>query len=207
MKLYFGPGACSLASRIALYEAGLAAEFERVDFFAKTTESGGNYWDVTAKGSVPALELDDGRKLTDGLAILQYIADQAPQSGLAPASDDFARYELQCWLAYVATDLHKQVVWFQFAPPVPPEARTFAMKILPLKLAMPEAHLTDRTWLMGEQFTVADAYLGWVLGTLQGDRTGYSLEKFPALAAYYKRFSERPSVARAYEDEKALMAA
>lgn len=205
LELYFSPMACSLASRIALYESGLPATFRRVTLATKEVENGGDLRDISPKGQVPALRLADGQVLTEGAAVLQYIADQAPASGLAPPNGAFARYELQSWLGFIGTEIHKQVFWTLFSPNTQPEAKAFVRTLLPAKLDYLEQRLAGRDFLLGANFTVADAYLTWALLLMQ--RIGVDFSAWPAVDAFLKRCLARPQVARAVGEEAALLAA
>lgn len=201
MILYFAPLACSLACRIALYEAGLPADFVQVGLAAKTLADGSDYRPVNPKGQVPALRLDDGRLITENPAVLQYIADLAPESGLAPAAGTPARTELHSWLSFVGSEVHKGVFYLIFNPHVPAEAKAFAREQLPGKYDRLEAHLAGRDWLL-DQFSVADAYLVVTLGW--AGAIGVDLAPWPALKAYRDRAMQRPAVARAFGEETAL---
>jgi len=203
MKLYFSPLACSLATRIALYEAGIDATFEQVTLTTKQTKGGGDYWGIAPKGQVPALDLGEGRVLTEGPAVLQYVADLRPEAGLAPAAGTYDRYLLQSWLNFVGTEIHKQVFAQMFNPASPPEAKEFAKAQFPKKTGVLEHRLASNDYLVGDRFTVADAYLAWAL--MMAGRIGLDLASTPALAAYAARILERPSVARALQDEAALL--
>lgn len=205
VELFFSPMACSLASRIALHEAGVPAVFRRVTLSTKALDDGGSLLDVSPKGQVPTLRLDDGAVLTEGAAVLQYIADLAPHAGLAPANGTVARYELQSWLSYIATEIHKQVFWTLFAPTTPQEAKGFARALIPGKLDYLERRLSDRETLTGQGFTVADAYLTWALLLIR--RIGVDLSGWPAVAAFLDRSLARPAVRRAVDEETALLSA
>jgi glutathione S-transferase len=204
MILYFAPLACSMASRIALHEAGLAADFREVVLSTKALKAGGDFRDVNAKGQVPALELDDGRIVTEGPAVLQTIADMASPGVLAPASGTPERTELQSWLNMIASGLHSGGFYPQMHPASPPEARAFARMRIADSFDHFERHLTGRTYLM-DSFTVADAYLVTALGWCEP--VGIDLGRWPALLAYRFQLRERPSVARALSEELALRAA
>ena len=134
MELYFSPMACSLASRISLYESGQSATFKRVQLSDKAIASGGSLLDISAKGQVPVLVLDDGTVLTEGPAVLQYLADRQPDSGLLPPVGTTERYQVLSWLNYVGTEIHKLVFWHLFSPDTSPEAKAFARSKLPAKL-------------------------------------------------------------------------
>lgn len=191
MKLYFNPLACSLASRIAAYEAGLAVELIEVDTITKFLPDGSNYRKLHPLGLVPALVLDDGALLTENAAILQYIG---------PALSGFARSQLQQWLCFIGTELHKGFVPL-LDKKAPPEVKAYALgKLLP-KLAYVEQHLARRATLL-DQFSVADGYLFAVLNWTAV--TSIKLADYPALAAFHARMLERPAVKRAFEEERQL---
>ncbi len=198
MKLYFSTGACSLSPRIVLLEAGLPFTAERTDLKSKRTASGADYLAVNSKGSVPALELDDGQVLTEGAAIVQYLADLRPDSGLAPPAGSFERYRLMEILNYIGSEVHKG-----FSPlfnrDTPAEARKIAVDNLAKRFDWLSAQLAAKRFLMGDRFTVADAYLFTVLrwsALVQVD-----LSKWPVLAAYVARVGERPKVQEALQAE------
>lgn len=203
MDLYFAPLSCSLATRISLYESGQDAQFHEVVLSTKRTKAGDDYLAVNPKGQVPALRTDDGRLLTEGAAILQYVADRKPDSGLAPVAGSFERYQVQQWLNYVGTEVHKQIFYTLFHPAIPPEAKTFARDMaLPGKYDFLSSHLESRAFLVGDRFTVADAYL---LTTLTwAAPAGVDLGRWPILSAYRDRLCQRPAVGRALAEEMAL---
>lgn len=205
MELYFAPLSCSMASRIALYEAGLDAKFFQVTLSTKTLSDGRDYLQINPKGQVPALKLDDGDILTEGPAVLQYIADQVPAGKLAPAHGTRARYKLQQWLNYISTEVHKALFYTMFNPASPPEAKAFARDVLlPARYEHLSRHLKDREFLL-DTFTVADAYLVTTLNWAKP--AGVDLAKWPVLAAYAQRIAARPAVAKAIGEELALRAA
>jgi glutathione S-transferase len=198
MKLYFSTGACSLSPRIVLLEAGLPFTAEKVDLKSKKTVSGADYFTFNSKGTVPALELDDGQVLTEGPAIVQYLADLKPDTGLAPRAGSFERYRLMEILNYVTSEVHKGFSPL-FNPDLPAEARKIAMDNLAKKFDWLSAHLAGKKFLMGDTFTVADAYLFTVLrwsGLVHVD-----LPKWPVLAGYVARVGERPKVKEALHAE------
>lgn len=206
MDLYFAPLSCSLATRIALYESGQVATFHQVLLATKRTAAGEDYLAINPKGQVPALRTAEGRFLTEGAAILQYVADQAPASGLAPQAGSFERYELQQWLSYISTEVHKQVFYVIFNPAMPAEAKAFARDVaLPVRYDYLSRHLQDRDFLLGQTFTVADAYL--VTSLNWAAPAGVDLAKWPVLAAYRDRLCNRPAIGRAIGEEMALRAA
>ncbi|MGD9603841.1 MAG: glutathione transferase GstA [Gammaproteobacteria bacterium] len=200
MELYFAPLSCSLATRIALYEAGLDAGFHQVVLSTKRTTDDRDYLAVNPKGQVPALVTDDGI-LTEGPAVLQYVADKAPAARLAPPAGTFARYRLQQWLNYIATEIHKGVFYLMFNPVVPAEAKAFARGSIDAKYRYLSEHLADRQFLLDE-FSIADAYLVTTLGWAQP--AGIDLSAWPVLGAYASRLRERPAVARAMGEELKL---
>jgi glutathione S-transferase len=191
MKLYYTPGACSQAPHIALNEAGLKFEPVLVDLKAKKLPAGEDYFAVNPKGSVPALGLDDGEVLTENAAILQYIGDQAPGSGLLPQLGDFRRYRVLEWLNYIATELHKGFgpLW---NPTSSPEAKDGARDLLAKKFDYVQQRLGDSPYLLGEAFTAPDAYLFVILGWTQMHQI--DLSRWPGLTAYVARVSDRPAV-------------
>lgn len=199
MKLYFSPGACSLGPHIALREAALSFEAVKVDLRSHKTGAGADFYAINPKGYVPALELDGGGLLTECAAILQYVADQKPAAKLAPAAGTIDRYRLQEWLNFIGTELHKS-----FSPlfnPATPEAfRETTRERLEKRFAYVEQRLAGRKFLLGDDFTVADAYLYTVLNWSKG--VGIDRAKWPALEAYFTRVGERPAVQAAREAEK-----
>ncbi len=198
MKLYFSPGACSLAPRIALIAAGLPFESEHVSLRTKVTAGGDDFRTINPKGYVPALALDGGRVLTESQVILQYVADQAPDSALAPASGTFERYALMEWLAWTSTELHKRFSPI-FAPGASKEAKDTAWAALAAPLTYVAGQIGDDGYLTGERFTVADAYLFTVLNWV--GFTSFSLDNWPALQAYQARIKALPAVQEALRQE------
>jgi glutathione S-transferase len=202
MDVYFSPFACSMASRIALYEAGAQARFIEVDLKTKRTLSGEDFFAVNPLGQVPALRNDDGVVLTQNPAVLQYIAERFPAAGLAPQGG-LERLRLQQWLCFTGTELHKAIFSPFFDPAVPDEAKGRAFEKGNLRLEYLNSHLTGREFLL-DTFSVADAYLFTVLNWFMV--TPIDLKKWPAIFGYYKRLSERPAIARAFAEEQALYA-
>ncbi|EHL99011.1 putative glutathione S-transferase [Acetobacteraceae bacterium AT-5844] len=198
MKLYYTPGVCSLAPHIALREAGLPFELEKVDIRAGKLASGEEYAPINGKGYVPALVLENGEMLTEGPAISQYIADQAPASNLAPAPGTMARYRLQEWLNFISTELHKGIGAF-FNPAMTPEWRAAVTPRLNKRLAWLAQQLEGRSYLMGDTFTVADAYLFTVLRWTKA--VNVDLSAWPVFQAYSDRVAARPHVAAAMQAE------
>jgi len=201
MKLYYSPGACSLSPRIVALEAGLDLAYEKVDGKAKRTESGNDFWQINPKGYVPALQLDDGAVLTEGPAIVQYLADLRPASALAPANGSLARYRLQEALGYINSELHKSYSPL-FNPATPEATREERKEYLRRRYALIEATLTRHPYLLGDEFTVADAYLFTV--TRWAQFVDLDLTAFPHLQAFQQLVAARPAVARALEAEGLL---
>jgi len=191
MKLYYLPGACSLSPHIVALEAGIPLQLEKVDGNAKRTESGQDFWQVNPKGYVPALLLDNGELLTEGTAIVQYLADLKPESGLAPANGTLPRYRLQESLGYINSELHKTYSPL-FNPATPAEVRQERKDYLRKRYAPLDAVLAKQDWLLGDHFTAADAYLFTV--TNWASHVDLDLSGFPALLAFQKRVAERPKV-------------
>lgn len=198
MKLYYMPGACSLAANILLREAGLPVELEKVGR-DKKTEHGENFLDVTPKGYVPALRMDDGEILTENVVVQNYIADLKPASKLAPAHGTKARLRQDELAVFISTEVHKTYSPM-FNPATPEEARQIARDKLATRYAMIDEMLSDgRTYLTGENFTTVDAYLYTV--TRWAQPTNVDLSKFSKVLAWHKRVNERPAVKAALEAE------
>lgn len=204
MKLYYAAGACSLSPHIVALEAGISVELEKVDTKAKLTASGEDFWQINPKGYVPALQLDNGELLTEGTAIVQYLADLKPESGLAPANGTTARYRLQETLGYINSELHKSYTPL-FKPDTPDAVRDERKDYLRKRYALLDQHLAKHDWLIGEQFTAADAYLFTVTNWAQ--HVGLDLSDFPAIIAFQQRVSSRPKVQSALKAEGLLKAA
>ncbi|MBV8854026.1 MAG: glutathione transferase GstA [Sinobacteraceae bacterium] len=199
MKLYTLPGACSLASAIALREAGIPFESVKVDKRTKQAD-GVDFRQINPKGSVPALQLDNGEVLTENVAVLTYIADLKPGSGLAPAAGSPERYRLAEWLGYINSEVHKAFSPL-FSPEASEEVKQYARKALNKQLDHLQSVLSGRQYLMGDRFTVADAYLFIVLGW--GQHVGVDIGRWPALQAYRERIAARPSVQQTLEADRA----
>jgi glutathione S-transferase len=198
MKLYYSPGACSLSPHIVLHETGLP--FEAVLASTKTHKlaDGTDYYTINPKGYVPLLELDDGQRLSEGPAIVQYIADQAPASALAPAAGTMPRYRLMEWLNFISTELHKSYSPL-FNPAMPEEAKAAYRDKLVGRYKYIDEQLEGRDYLMGEQFSVADAYLFTV--TNWASRVGVDLSGFARVQAFQARVAARPAVQAAMKAE------
>jgi glutathione S-transferase len=198
MKLYYFPGACSLSPHIVLLEAGLPFTMVKIDPKTKKTESGADYLAVNSKGAVPTLQFDDGRVLTEGPAIVQYLADQKPESGLAPRAGTFERYQLMEILNYITSEVHKSFTPL-FNPASSAEMKEAAVTNLAKKFDWLSGFLGKKPYLLGNTFTVADAYLFTVLNW-----TGHvkiDLNKWPVLAEFRTRVAQRPKVLEAMKAE------
>lgn len=198
MKLYFNPLACSLASRIALYEAGLAADLIEVDSTTKRTEAGDDYRAIHPLGMVPALALDDGRLLTENAAVLQYIADRVPGQ-LAPLAEaGLQRSYLHQWLCFIGTELHKGLAPL-LDKRAPAEVKAYVLERVLPKLAHVDVHLARQPYLL-DNYSVADAYLFAVLNWTVV--TTIKLADYPALQAFHGRLLARSAVQRAFTEER-----
>lgn len=191
MKLYYATGTCSLSPHIVLLEAGLPFELEKVSLASKKTASGGDYLEVNPKGYVPALRLDDGDVLTEGPAIVQYLADKAPDKQLVPPAGTMARYHAIEWLNFISTEIHK-TFGALFKPNVPEETKQSVYDTLAARLQIVERQLQGREYVTGNQFSVADAYLFTVLGWAKPLK--FDLGRWPGIQAYQQRVAARPTV-------------
>jgi len=201
MKLYYAPGACSLSPHIVARELGLQIELKKVNTKDKTVEGGGDYWKVNGRGYVPALELDNGQVLTEGPAIVQYLADLKPESGLAPRAGSFERYRLQEWLNFLTSEIHKSFSPL-FKPNTPEEYKKIAKENLAARFDWLDQQLAGRDYLTGSAFSVADAYLFVLLNW-----TGFQnidLKRWSNLAAFHARVGARPKVREALQAEGLL---
>ena len=198
MKLYFSPGACSLAPHIALIEAGQGFTLEQVDLRTKQTAGGQDFTAINSKGYVPALAMKDGSLLTEGPAILQFIADLAPDRRLAPANGTLERYRLMEWLNFISTELHKNFVPL-FRPNSTEDMKEAARTGLRSRFAWVATRLEGDGFLIGSHFTVADAYLFTVL--TWAAHVQVDLSPWPPLAAFAQRIAARPSVQQALREE------
>jgi glutathione S-transferase len=201
MKLYYSPGVCSLAPHIVLRETGLDFSLEKVDPATKRPEAGANYLAINPNGYVPALEIEPGVVLTEGPAIMQYLADKAPATHLAPPAGSLERYQLQSWLNFITSEIHKGYSPL-FKPQMPPEAKTLFKEQLAKRFDYVDEHLSANDYVMGNAFTIADAYLfvttGW------SGYVGISLDGWPSIRAFRKRVEARPSVQAALKAERLL---
>lgn len=202
LQLYFFPMACSLSSRIALMEAGIEAQYHLAHIWTKQiVDDGSDFRTVSPKGAVPVLVLENGERLTESAAVLQYIADLKPEAGLAPRPSDPDRYRLQEWLSFVGAEIHKAFLFPTFwykddGSLAKPRAR------IAQTLSVPSAHLEEREFLVGNSFTVADAHLTWSLLLLRP--AGVDIAQWPSLSAYLERMQARPAVRGAIATEMAL---
>ena len=201
MKLYYAPGACSLSPHIVAREAGIPVQLQKVNTKDKTMEGGGDFWQVNPRGYVPVLELDNGERLTEGPAIVQYLADQKPDSGLAPKAGTLERYRLQEWLNFLTSELHMQFSPL-FKPNTPEDYKAIAKENLAGRFDWLDRELAGKEYLMGKAFTVADAYLFVLLNWTKP--TGLDLARWPNLAAFHKRVGARPKVQEAMQVEGLL---
>jgi glutathione S-transferase len=197
MNLYYSPGACSLAPHIVMREAGLPVELKKVDLKAKQFE-GGDYKTVNGKGYVPAVKLDDGTVLTEAPVIMQYLADQKPEAGLAPKLGSMDRYRLQEWLNFITSELHKGMGNF-FNPALTEEWRKAVTDRLGLRFDWLARQLDGKNYLMGDRFTIADAYLFVILNWAVPSK--FDMSKWPVLQDYHKRVAARPKVQEALKAE------
>ena len=199
MKLYYAPGACSLAPHIVAREAGIAIDLQKVDLKTKTLADGGaSYTAINGKGYVPALGLDDGTLLTEGPAIVQYMADQKPDSGLAPKTGSMDRLRLQEWLNFISTELHKAMGTF-FNPKATPEWKDAVTERLGVRMDYLAKELAGKQYLMGDKFSVADAYLFTILNWAGPSK--FDLSSWPVITDYHKRVGARPKVQEALKAE------
>jgi glutathione S-transferase len=198
MKLYYLPAACSLAANIALREASLKFELVKVDRQTKRAADGLDFKEVNPKGYVPALTLDSGETLTENVAVLQYIADRNPAAKLAPLAGTMERYRLVEWLAFINSEIHKSFGPL-FRKDAPDDTKNYARQNIATRAGWLNSNLGSRSFLMGEQFTVADAYLFVVLGW--GAHAGIDLAQWPQLQGLVARVGARPNVIEALKSE------
>jgi len=198
MKLYFYPGACSMAPHIVLREAGYQFDLDKVDLAKKQTAGGEDYTKVNPKGYVPALRLGDGQVLTEAAAILQYLADQKPEAGLAPKAGTMERYRLMEWLNFIASEIHK-TLGALFNPKITPEWKDDRIALFGRRCDVLVRTLDGKPYLMGDKFSVADAYLFTILGWASLFKLDMS--KWPALQSYVTRIAARPAVQQVMKAE------
>ncbi|EOA4405741.1 glutathione transferase GstA [Citrobacter amalonaticus] len=198
MKLFYKPGACSLASHITLRESGKDFTLDGVDLMKKRLENGDDFFAVNPKGQVPALLLNDGTLLTEGVAIMQYLADSVPDRQLLAPVSSISRYKTLEWLNYIATELHKGFTPL-FRPDTPEEYKPTVRALLEKKMQYVDAALKEGQWICGSRFTIADAYLFTVLRWAYAVKL--NMDGLENIAAYMKRVAERPGVAAALKAE------
>lgn len=198
MKLYFSPGACSLSPHIVAREAGLDIDLIKTDLKTKHTADGGDFTAINGKGYVPTLQLDNGQVLTEGPVIVQYLADQEPASGLVPAAGTMERYRVQEWLNFITSEIHKG-----FSPLFNPDAsadwKAAAKANLAKRFEFVGRHLDGKNYLMGDKFTVPDAYLFTVANW--GQWVGVDIGQWPNVKAHHARVAARPKVQEALKAE------
>ena len=201
MKLYYSPGACSLSPHIVMREAGIPVELSKVDLGSHRAEGDLDFSQINSKGYVPALDMGGGQVLTEGPVIIQYLGDQKPDSGLVPKAGTIERYRLQEWLNFITAEVHKS-----FGPLFDKNAsadrKAAAHAAIERHLAWVDTQLNDRQYLMGDRFTVADAYLFTVVNWTRA--VGIDLGRWPTLADYQRRVAERPKVREALQAEGLL---
>jgi glutathione S-transferase len=198
MKLYFSPGSCSLSPHIVLREAGANFKLEQVNNQEKKTKSGKDYWSVNPKGQVPCLELDNGDKLTEGPVIVQYIADQKPSAGLAGSPGTMERYRIQEWLNFTTSELHKTFGPI-FRPTTPDAFKDISRANLGKRFDWIDQELAGNQYLMGDKFSIADAYMFTVMRW--SPRVNIDISKWPNIKAYVDRVAARPKVQEALKAE------
>jgi len=198
LKLYYKAGACSLAPHIVACEAGVPLELVAVDLATKKTASGDDFFKVNPNGYVPALEISGGPVLTEASLVCQYVADQKPDSGLMPAHGSIARYQVQQWLAFISTELHKTIGVF-FKPNSTDQAKDAARTVLETRLGYMNAALAGSKFLAGDTFTAADAYAHVVLGWMK--YAGIDLAAYPNLQRFQDEAAARPGVQQARREE------
>lgn len=201
MKLYYSPGACSLAPHIVLHEAGCEFEIERVDIPSKKTASGADFWEINPKGYVPALKLDDGDILTEVAVILQYISDQNQAAHLAPGFGSHERYHLLEWLNFIATEVHKQIGAL-FNPKMTPEMKAVQLGVIERRMNALDKMLDGKQYLMGDDFSIADAYLFNIM--LWADKHNIDIAQWPNVSAVNARVGARAAVVEAMTAEGLL---
>jgi glutathione S-transferase len=198
MKLYYTPGACSMAVNIALHESGQKFDLVKVDLSQHKTESGEDYYRVNPKGYVPALGLDNGEVLTEDAVLLQYVADQKPETGLAPRAGTMERYRLMEWLNFISSEFHK-TLGALFNPKITPEWKEDRIALFGRRCDYLVKTLGSKPYLMGDKFTIADAYLFTILGWANYFKL--DMGKWPALKQYADRIAARPAVQQAMKAE------
>jgi len=201
MKLYYYPGACSMAVHIALREAGIPFDLDKVDLAKHQTANGEDYYKINPKGYVPALRLDDGQVLTEDAVLLQYVADQKSASGLAPKAGTMERYRVMEWLNFISSELHK-TLGALFNPKITPEWKDNQVALFGRRCDFLVQQLGGKPHLTGDKFTIADAYLFTILGW--ANLFKLDMSKWPALQSYAARITARPAVKDAMKAEGLL---
>jgi glutathione S-transferase len=201
MKLYFAPGACSLSPHLVLRETGTQFDLEQVNNQEKKTKSGVDYWTINPKGQVPVLELDNGERLTEGPVIVQYIADRKPEANLIPPCGSAERYRVQEWLNFTTSELHKSFGPL-FRPTTPDAYKTISKENIGKRFDWVDKQLAGKQYVMGDRFTVADAYLYTI--SRWSSRVEIDLAKWSNLKAYADRVTARPKVQEALKAEGLL---
>lgn len=201
MKLYYSPGACSLSPHIVSREACIPIELVKVDTKAHKTRDGRDFYEINPRGYVPVLELDDGTILREGPALVQFLADQVPASGLAPAAGTMDRVHLQEWLTFVGTEIHKTFSWL-FNSAAPEQAKQIAREKIAARFTDVDRHLASRKYLLGDHFTAADAYLFTVVNW--SNLVKIDLAPYPNLGGFMARVAARPKVQEALRAEGLL---
>ncbi|WP_079228808.1 glutathione transferase GstA [Pseudomonas putida] len=198
MKLFYSPGACSLSPHIVLNELDLPYTVEKVDLKTHTTASGADFYTLNAKGYVPALQLDTGEVLTEGPAIIQYLAEQKPQANLLPPAGSLERARVQEWLNFIGTEVHKTLAAL-FNPSIAPEAKSKTIDTFGKRLGFVEKALQGKDYLTGKAFSVADAYLFTIVNW--APMLGIDLSPWPTVAQFQKRVASRPAVQKTLQAE------
>lgn len=200
MKLYYSPFACSLAAHIAIREGELDVTLERIDLDTKKTNDGLDLKTVNPMDQVPTLVTDDGRVITENVSVLTWLGDRVPARGLVPAPASEERYELTRWISFVATEVHKKGLNLIFDATSPEAVKAFGRSYVAKPLARLEQHLSERAYLLGASFSLADAYLFWALTI--APHAGVPLDPYPTLRAYHTKLLERPAVRAAVKFER-----
>jgi len=198
MKLFYTPGACSLSPHIVLNELDLPYTVEKVDLKTHTTASGTDYYTLNPKGYVPALQLDNGEVLTEGPAIIQYLAEQKPQANLLPPAGSLERARVQEWLNFIGTEVHKTLAAL-FNPSISAEAKSKTIDTFGKRLGLVEKALQGKDYLTGKAFSVADAYLFTIVNW--APMLGIDLSPWPTVVQFQKRVASRPAVQKTLQAE------
>jgi len=205
MKLYYSPGACSLAPHIVAREAGIAIDLVKVDLMSHKTETGEDYFTINPRGYVPAIQLDDSEVHTEVAALVQYLAEQAPQSNLLPAAGSKERFRMNQWLVFVSSELHKTFSPWLWHAETAESTKQAARDKLAVRFAELDRHLADRAYLTGDSFTVADAYAFTTVNW--SNFLKIDLKPYPNLSAFMARVAARPKVREALKAERLVAAA